>query len=61
MTLIKAPWSDEQVVALNRLQSRTDIHGYTCPSHSAVKLAATTDGWFCPVVGCDYSQDWADA
>lgn len=66
-TLI-APWADEQVETLNRLQ-RGELYGhpYTCPNRGDVPhhdngndkgcLVATKNGWWCP--DCGYTQDWA--
>ena len=69
MTAIKprAPWSDEQVEALNDYQQAGWMHPFTCgrcrdadtrwPSPDQHLLVATNDGWTCPA--CDYTQDWA--
>lgn len=62
---IKAPWTFEQVTALNEYQRRGDFHPFTCGNrddHPMVAgdkgvLIATTRGWICPY--CDYTQDWA--
>jgi len=59
---LRAPWSDEQVDALNRFQRRGDVHPFTCPNHSEMRdidraLFATVNGWIC--AHCDYRQDWA--
>lgn len=59
---LRAPWSSEQVDALNRFQRRGDIHEFTCPNdHDGADrtLIATKQGWICP--HCDYRQDWAHA
>lgn len=53
-----APWTDEQVAALNRWQRRGDVHPFTCDNGSHV-LVATNQGWICPKHGCDYRQNWA--
>jgi hypothetical protein len=55
--IIKAPWTDKQVNALNAIQEYKSLHSYTCTEHPEIKLVATTDGWKCPV--CDYTQNWA--
>lgn len=63
-----ATWTDEQVKALNELQTGERYgHPYTCPNRGDGKhrhngndkgcLVATPDGWVCP--DCDYTQDWA--
>jgi hypothetical protein len=57
---IRAPWSSEQVDALNRFQRRGDVHEFTCPEDhggSDRTLIATKEGWLCP--HCAYRQDWA--
>jgi hypothetical protein len=60
MTKTVAPWTDEQVLALNRFQTMP-VHAFTCvnpaPSGEHVNLVAKRDGWICP--DCDYTQDWA--
>jgi hypothetical protein len=57
---IVAPWTEEQVAALNRYQARGDFHEYACGTSSRhAPLVATTDGWVCR--DCDYRQDWAHA
>lgn len=62
---IRAPWTPEQVEALNAFQQRGPMHPFTCghehPAHPNAVLKATTDGWRCYVTGCDYEQDWAHA
>lgn len=64
MTL--APWTQEQVDALNRFQQRGDFHPFTCGSGRRTDechadgegvLLATTEGWVCPF--CSYTQRWA--
>lgn len=60
MSLIYAPWTDEQVAALNRWQEWDNIHPFTCiNSHSPETrdLIACETGWFCR--WCDYTQNWA--
>jgi hypothetical protein len=65
--MIKAPFTPNQVEALNRFQQRRDIHPFTCPGIDDVPechvenrtLIATPDGWIC---SCGkYHQDWAHA
>jgi hypothetical protein len=58
--LLQAPWTPQQVDALNYFQRRGDVHEYTCPNdHGDADrtLFATKDGWRCP--HCDYRQNWA--
>jgi len=56
---IKAPWTDEQVAALNRWQAYGFVHEFTCPNDHkmSVPLEATKRSWVCPA--CGYTQDWA--
>jgi len=55
---ITAPWTDEQVAALNRWQGNDAVHPFTCPnSHQGRELTATAKGWVCK--GCGYKQNWA--
>ncbi|MER7734126.1 hypothetical protein ABTX80_24865 [Streptomyces erythrochromogenes] len=60
---ITAPWTPEQVAALNRFQRAGSMHPFTCgrdhDSHHV--LIATEAGWVCPGPGCGYTQDWAHA
>jgi hypothetical protein len=57
----RAPWSDEEVKALNRFQGYGFVHPFTCGNDHGTQddrvLVATKDGWICP--GCDYKQTWA--
>ncbi len=53
-----APWTDEQVAALNRYQHNDRVHEFTCPNLCADRtLIATREGWVCACGG--YRQDWA--
>lgn len=56
-----APWTPEQVEALNRFQQSGRFHPFTCPTaHPEGRdLVAAEDGWHCP--RCPYTQDWAHA
>jgi hypothetical protein len=59
MTKIIAPWSAEQVKALNEWQRRGNLHPFTCGTEQCGGvLTAGADGWTCPN-GCGYAQDWA--
>ena len=66
---ITAPFTDEQVDALNKYQQSGLFHPFTCCSPEKIKectrasgeseglLIATNEGWICP---CGkYKQDWA--
>lgn len=70
--MVKAPFTPEQVAAMNRYQQAGDMHPFTCgnnrsdAAHQAYQerhggdlgqLVATVTGWMCPV--CGYTQDWA--
>lgn len=64
--MIKAPFTPEQVEALNAWQQLGYVHEFTCgwehtPSLVAEDkgrvLVADADGWACPT--CSYTQDWA--
>ncbi|MGW0032077.1 hypothetical protein ACWDXD_19905 [Streptomyces sp. NPDC003314] len=61
--LIHAPWSTEQVQALNDFQQRGGMHPFTCGAiHASGRspvLDATHSGWICPDPECTYTQDWA--
>jgi hypothetical protein len=53
-----APFTPDQVAALNYRQRSLLVHPYTCGNDSQHPLlVAAKDGWTCP--GCDYTQDWA--
>jgi hypothetical protein len=61
---IRAPWTPEQVAALNAFQQRGGMHPFTCGgehSFSSPTLVAHPDGWHCPAEPCTYQQDWAHA
>lgn len=54
---MNAPWTDEQVKALNKYQKERFMHPFTCPNdHDNRELVATNNGWICKY--CDYRQDW---
>jgi hypothetical protein len=68
-----APWTKEQVAALDRWQRCDWVHPFTCggerrdvahllyaeaAGHKDFGvLVATPDGWLCPT--CNYRQNWA--
>jgi hypothetical protein len=65
--IIKAPFTEEQVLALNEYQHLGIVHPFTCGLEGCKKseqendgvLIATEQGWICP---CGkYKQDWAHA
>lgn len=57
MESIKSPWTEEQVILLNRFQNTANVHPFTCLICHDTNLFARTDGWICP--NCDYTQNWA--
>jgi len=62
MAKLEAPWTPDEVKALNDYQEKGEFHPYTCPNHDfergEVLLKATPLGWVCPT-GCGYTQGWA--
>lgn len=65
---IRAPWTDEQVAALNRWQGEGAVHPFTCPAdgtHGSARhsdrriLVADNQGWVCEWNDCGYRQQWA--
>lgn len=71
-TFVRAPFTAEQVEALNRYQQCKIMHPFTCGhcrdadehyldgewiTPDEHLLVATEAGWTCPT--CDYTQDWA--
>lgn len=58
MTKSRAPWTVEEVQALNDWQHCGWVHPFTCArSHvEGRNLVATLNGWLCLI--CGYRQDW---
>jgi hypothetical protein len=56
MVKVTAPFTESQVISLNRFQTCGRVHPFTCGKCRS-DLVAATDGWHCPT--CDYTQDWA--
>ena len=55
---IHAPFTPEQVAALNEYQEGGYMHPFTCGTDKCREtLVATEAGWVCPA--CDYTQNWA--
>lgn len=54
---IQAPFTDEEVSALNAYQKKGDEHPFTCKCGDHTLLIATNDGWICK--NCAYTQKWA--
>lgn len=62
MNQIKAPWTPEQVVALQLYQDSGIFHPFTCGNREnhppeMYALVPTVRGWICQF--CDHQQDWA--
>ena len=66
MKIIQAPFTEEQVQAINQYQQEGQFHPFTCGSGKRTDenhkygegiLVATTEGLKCPF--CDYKQNWA--
>ncbi len=55
-----APFSSDQVLSLKEHQKCQHIHPFTCGDCGAI-LEPTTDGWICPVDGCEYTQNWCNS
>lgn len=56
--MIKAPFTPEQIDALNKYQNSGIFHPYTCGNEKCRQdLIATENGWICPC--CEYTQNWA--
>lgn len=61
---IRAPWTEQQIAALNAYQRSGRMHPFTCGNEQHKlhqTLIAERDGWYCPDDACDYRQDWAAA
>lgn len=60
--MMKAPWTTQEVEALNYMQHCGMLHPYTCDRRNDgnhpdnAVLVPTKDGWVCP--HCSYKQDW---
>jgi len=52
--VVYAPWTDEQVAALERRQDNDMLHEYTC--NCGHQLIPSTNGWWCEE--CPYTQNW---
>lgn len=65
--IIKAPWTQEQVMKADEWQRCGTFHPYTCGNRGGHPfeeqygdhgvLRPTVRGWVCAF--CDYTQDWA--
>lgn len=62
---VHAPWTADQVTALNTFQHYGRMHPFTCgalhASGQSPILIATNSGWVCPDPQCTFRQDWAHA
>lgn len=57
---VYAPFTLEQISALNAYQQAGYVHPFTCGTTNPdcrADLVATASGWICPM-GCGYTQDW---
>lgn len=50
----KAPWSEDQIKALNKLQKVSEHNAFKCKNDHI--FTATTTGWVCSK--CSDTQDW---
>jgi hypothetical protein len=57
---IEAPFTPEQVEALNAWQELGFVHPFTCGTCSN-DLVAREEGWYCPTDGCGFTQSWAES
>lgn len=58
MDIIEAPWTAQQVDALNSYQESGAFHPYTCGNCRNSLLVAGPEGWNCPQ--CNrWQQRWA--
>jgi hypothetical protein len=61
VAIVRAPFTADQVEALNVYQKLGFVHEYTCGGMSCRGvLVAERSGWRCPVSGCNYTQEWAE-
>jgi hypothetical protein len=59
---VKAPFTLEQVAALEQWQVCAWVHPFTCPKEEherTINLMPTPEGWVCPGRSCTYRQTWA--
>jgi hypothetical protein len=57
---VEAPWTEEQVAALNDWQRLGYVHEFTCGGENCREaLVASLAGWTCPRPDCTYTQSWA--
>lgn len=55
---LNAPWTQQQVDAINEFQKLGFVHEFTCGEHSDVPLHACSSEMYCSVPHCGYSQTW---
>jgi hypothetical protein len=55
----RAPWTAEQVAAIQAWQDCGWVHEMTCPNGCGVPLEATPEQLVCPA--CGYWQKWVPA
>ena len=60
--LERAPWTPGTCAELNKAQNacKEGESKYTCPHHDnqKPKLVASSNGWSCPIAGCNFKQDF---
>lgn len=57
MSIITAPWTEREVALLGDFQALDDVHHYTCPVHSRLRLIPTRKGWRCADRDCNYDDE----
>ena len=58
MSHLDAPWTPDEVDAINRWQKKPAVHEFTCDQGHHVALIAETCKLTCPHPGCLYTQTW---
>jgi hypothetical protein len=53
-----SPWGPRELKAIKAWQADPLAHSLTCPHHSDQPLHVDELELYCPVAGCDYTQDW---
>lgn len=60
MEHLEAPWTEQQVAALNAFQRSGRGLVFTCDQHPMKQtLIAELDGWHCPDESCGHHETWA--
>ena len=53
-----SPWGVRELASIRKWQRDPLCHSLTCPNHSDQPLHVDELELYCPVAGCDYTQDW---